>query len=86
MATQYSEKIVSSEREAFSIVTPYVIRKIGLSDLGDALRLGWEDFKAVPSHAIVLCVIYPVLGLILFRIVLGYSVLPRLFPLAAGFT
>lgn len=27
------------------------------SDLGDALRLGWEDFKAVPSHAVMLCLI-----------------------------
>src|SRR5579872_6853783 len=62
-----------------------VIRRIGLSDLHDALRLGWEDFKAVPSHAIILCVIYPVLGLALARAVLGYSVLPLLFPLAAGF-
>jgi uncharacterized membrane protein len=53
--------------------------------LSDALRLGWEDFKAIPSHAIILCVIYPVLGIILFRLVLGYSVLPLLFPLAAGF-
>jgi uncharacterized membrane protein len=86
MATQYSEKIVSPERTAIGIATPYAIRKIGLSDLSDALRLGWEDFKAVPSHAIVLCVIYPVLGLVLFRMVLGYSVLPLLFPLAAGFT
>ena len=54
-------------------------------DLHQALRLGWEDFKAVPSHAIILCVIYPVLGLVLARTVLGYSVLPLLFPLAAGF-
>ncbi len=44
-----------------------------------------EDFKAVPSHAIILCVIYPVLGLVLARVVMGYSVLPLLFPLAAGF-
>ena len=44
-----------------------VIRTIGLSDLHRALRLGWEDFKAVPSHAIILCVIYPVLGLVLAR-------------------
>jgi uncharacterized membrane protein len=86
MATQYSENIASPERTAFGIVTPYVIRNVGLSDLSDALRLGWEDFKAMPSHAIVLCVIYPVLGLVLFRMVLGYSVLPLLFPLAAGFT
>ena len=49
------------------------------------LRRGWEDFKAVPSHAIILCIIYPVLGLVLARTVLGYSVLPLLFPLAAGF-
>ncbi|MEA2882268.1 MAG: hypothetical protein QOH32_1524 [Bradyrhizobium sp.] len=62
-----------------------VIRTIALSDLQEALRLGWDDFKAVPSHAIILCVIYPVLGLVLARTVLGYSVLPLLFPLAAGF-
>jgi len=61
-----------------------VVRTIELSDLNRALRLGWEDFKAVPSHAIILCVIYPVLGLVLARVVHGYSVLPLLFPLAAG--
>jgi uncharacterized membrane protein len=86
MATQYSDNIVNPNPQAFGIAGPFVIRKIGLSDLSEALRLGWEDFKAVPSHAIILCVIYPVLGLVLFRIVLGYSVLPLLFPLAAGFT
>jgi uncharacterized membrane protein len=72
--------------QLFGVATPFVVRKIGLSDLGDALRLGWEDFKAIPTHAVVLCVIYPILGLVLFRLVLGHSVLPLLFPLAAGFT
>jgi uncharacterized membrane protein len=86
MATQYSDNIVKPEQQVLGVASPFVIRKIGLSDLSDALRLGWEDFKAMPSHAIVLCVIYPVLGLVLFRAVLGYSVLPLLFPLAAGFT
>src|SRR3954447_25277431 len=62
-----------------------IVRRVELSDLNDALRRGWDDFKAVPSHAIILCVIYPVLGLVLARTVLGYSVLPLLFPLAAGF-
>ncbi|WP_426407187.1 DUF2189 domain-containing protein [Bradyrhizobium ganzhouense] len=62
-----------------------VIRTIQLSDLHDALKLGWEDFKAVPSHAIILCVIYPVLGLVIARVAMGYSVIPLLFPLAAGF-
>jgi uncharacterized membrane protein len=86
MATTYSDSIAKFGRHVFGEAATYPIRKIELSDLGEALRLGWEDFKAVPSHAIILCVIYPVLGLVLFRMVLGYSVLPLLFPLAAGFT
>ncbi len=86
MATQYSDNIVKPEPQVLGIAPAFVIRKIGLSDLSDALRMGWEDFKVVPSHAIILCVIYPVLGLVLFRMVLGHSVLPLLFPLAAGFT
>jgi len=85
MAMQYSDDVTKVAPPAFGMATPPVIRSIGLSDLRDALRLGWEDFKAVPSHAVILCVIYPVLGIVLFRMVLGYSVLPLLFPLAAGF-
>ena len=72
--------------ELFGVSTAYVVRKISLTDLGNALRLGWEDFKAIPTHAVVLCVIYPIIGLVLFRLVLGHSLLPLLFPLAAGFT
>jgi uncharacterized membrane protein len=85
MATTYSDSIAKFGRHIFGEASTYSIRKIELSDLGEALRLGWEDFKAMPSHAVVVCVIYPVLGIALFRIVLGYSVLPLLFPLAAGF-
>jgi uncharacterized membrane protein len=85
MATTYSDSISKFGRQVFGDAATYPIRKIELSDLGEALRLGWEDFKAMPSHAVVVCVIYPVLGIALFRMVLGYSVLPLLFPLAAGF-
>ena len=85
MATTYSDNIAKVGRHVFGDAATYPIRKIELSDLGEALRLGWEDFKAMPSHAVVVCVIYPVLGIALFRMVLGYSVLPLLFPLAAGF-
>src|SRR6202158_6229351 len=85
MATPYPGNVTQlAQREPDAASAP-VIRKIGLADLHEALRLGWEDFKAVPSHAIMLCCIYPVLGLVLARTVLGYSVLPLLFPLAAGF-
>lgn len=85
MATPYSDNATPIAPHASDRDAAPVIRKIGLSDLHDALRLGWEDFKAVPSHAIILCVIYPILGLVLARMTLGHSVLPLLFPLAAGF-
>jgi uncharacterized membrane protein len=85
MATLYSDNIAKFGRHVFGDAATYPIRKIGLSDLREALRLGWEDFNAMPSHAVVVCVIYPVLGIALFRMVLGYSLLPLLFPLAAGF-
>src|ERR1700731_1332948 len=85
MATPYPGNATPLAQPAQDTAAGPVIRKISLSDLHDALRLGWEDFKAVPSHAVILCVIYPVLGLALARTVLGYSVLPLLFPLAAGF-
>jgi uncharacterized membrane protein len=83
MATLYHGNVPSMAQPA-DAAGP-IIRTIQLSDLHDALKRGWEDFKAVPSHAIILCVIYPVLGLVLARTVMGYSVLPLLFPLAAGF-
>jgi uncharacterized membrane protein len=83
MATSYQGNVPSMAQPA-PAAGP-IIRTIHLPDLYDALRRGWEDFKAVPSHAIILCVIYPVLGIVLARLVLGYSVLPLLFPLAAGF-
>jgi uncharacterized membrane protein len=85
MATPYQGNVTSATQGAPASASAPVIRTISLSDLHQALRLGWEDFKAVPSHAIVLCLIYPVLGLVLARTVQGYSVLPLLFPLAAGF-
>jgi uncharacterized membrane protein len=85
MATPYQGNVTSQVPPVQDTAAGPVIRTIGLSDLRRALRLGWDDFKAVPSHAIILCVIYPLLGLGLARAVLGYAVLPLLFPLAAGF-
>ena len=85
MATSNQGNVTSLTQSGRDAAAAPVIRTIGFAELGRALRRGWEDFKAVPSHAIILCVIYPVLGLVLARAVLGYSVMPLLFPLAAGF-
>src|ERR1700680_916150 len=61
------------------------VRKIGLSDLKDALAKGFTDFWAMPTHAVFIGLIYPIIGIVLGRLTLGYDVLSLLFPLAAGF-
>lgn len=61
------------------------VRRIGVADLKDALSKGFDDFLAMPSHAMFLCVVYPMLGLMLARLAFGYSVLPLLFPIVSGF-
>jgi uncharacterized membrane protein len=79
---------VSADIKSFPLASDpakYTVRTITLEDLKDALRMGWEDFKAAPTHAILLALIYPALGILLARTILGYSILPLLFPLAAGF-
>jgi uncharacterized membrane protein len=60
------------------------VRRIGLEDLQDAVTKGFDDFNAVPSHAVFLGIIYAVLGLILFRVAFGYDVLPLVYPMLAG--
>jgi uncharacterized membrane protein len=62
-----------------------LIRKISVADLRDALAKGMDDFYAMPTHAMFLCIIYPIVGFVLARFIFGYSVLPLLYPLVSGF-
>jgi uncharacterized membrane protein len=62
-----------------------VIRHVAPSDLVDALSRGVDDFVAMPSHAVFLCVIYPLIGILLIGVAFGYSMLPMAFPIAAGY-
>jgi uncharacterized membrane protein len=62
-----------------------VIRKIGIGDLRQALAHGFDDFMAMRSDVVFLCLVYPVVGIVLAGFTLGYDILPMLFPLAAGF-
>ncbi len=62
-----------------------VVRSLRVQDLRDALRKGLEDFWAIPTHVVFLGMIYPVVGLLLFRATFIYDLLPLLYPLAAGF-
>ena len=61
------------------------VRRIGLTDLRIALVKGMDDFRAFPSHAIFLSLIYPFVGLFIWSLMVRYDVLPLLFPLIAGY-
>ena len=61
------------------------IRRIAVSDLGDVLAKGWQDFVACRSDVIFLAIIYPLAGLVLAWSVFNYEVIPLLFPLVSGF-
>ena len=61
------------------------VRRIGMVDLGAALREGLSDFAAYRTDVIFLCVIYAVVGMVLARVAFGMDMLPLLFPLASGF-
>jgi uncharacterized membrane protein len=75
------ERIVPRQR---GIPAPSV-RHICVHDLRAALRCGIDDFAAVRSDVAVLCVVYPLAGLVLARLVFGHGLLSLLFPLASGF-
>jgi uncharacterized membrane protein len=77
----YSHLFVGADTSPESLV----VRRITPSDLSHALARGIDDFIAMPSHAVFLCVIYPLLGILLIGLTLGNSWLPLAFPIAAGF-
>jgi uncharacterized membrane protein len=68
------------EREA-----PPKINRIQAADLGQALARGFADFGAFRTDVIVLCLLYPIVGLVLSRVAFGHGMLPLIFPLASGF-
>jgi uncharacterized membrane protein len=61
------------------------VRTITPRDLIDALSKGFDDFAAMPTHALFISVIYPVVGLLLGLALSGLNLLWLFYPLAAGF-
>jgi uncharacterized membrane protein len=80
-AMAYSHLFVGADTSPESLV----VRRITPSDLSHALARGIDDFVAMPSHAVFLCIVYPLLGILLIGLTLGNSWLPLAFPIAAGF-
>ncbi len=62
-----------------------VVCSIAPADLKDVLAKGLDDFREMPTHVIFLVLLYPIVGILLFRATFGYQLIPLLYPLAAGF-
>jgi uncharacterized membrane protein len=68
-----------------AVATAPAVRRIEIADLKDALAKGISDFGAARSDVIFLCLLYPVAGLVIARIVFGSGMFALLFPLVSGF-
>jgi uncharacterized membrane protein len=79
-----NEKSIS-DSDVYRSVHP-IIHDITATDLLDALSKGITDFRAMPTHLINFCWIYPIVILIGARAYAGYDVLYLAFPLLAGYT
>jgi len=61
------------------------VQHVEVSDLKAALRAGFEDFTAYRTDVLFLVVVYPIIGLVLARMVIGQGLFQLLFPLTSGF-
>jgi uncharacterized membrane protein len=61
------------------------IRRISNADLAESLARGFGDFAACRTDVIMLCLIYPLIGLALAAAAVGGAALPLVFPLVSGF-
>jgi uncharacterized membrane protein len=63
-----------------------VIHEIGLRDLVQALREGWDDYNAMPSSGVFLTIIYPLFALLLTLYLFNENLVYLAFPMIAGCT
>ncbi|WP_298283558.1 DUF2189 domain-containing protein [Acidocella sp.] len=64
---------------------PLKFNQLGAQDLRDAFARGVDDWKSCHSETLVLCVIYPVAGILAGAMWAAPNLLPFLFPILAGF-
>ena len=60
------------------------VRKIGASDLSQALGDGWSDFMEMRGDIIFLAILYPAIGIIAAIATVGGPLMPLFLPIAAG--
>ena len=65
------------------ILTP---RRIGLRDVWSALAAGAQDFAEMRTDVVFICIMYPLMGLVIAKLVIGRGLFELAFPLIAGFS
>lgn len=75
----------ATEALASQDTAPPATRPISGADIRAALSKGYDDFKTFRSDVMFLVAIYPLIGICLIVVSSNLSLLPLLFPLAAGF-
>lgn len=64
---------------------PVEVADLDISDLGAALRRGFDDFMALRTDVIFVVLVYPLIGLLLIGMALHREMLPLIFPMISGF-
>ena len=64
---------------------PLWVHRIGAADVVDALEKGVEDFRAIPTHGVLVGLFYAIAGLFIVAIAFDYALLPLVVPLVGGF-
>ncbi len=68
-----------------SLVDEIPPRKFAISDILDALRLGWRTFRSVPAASMAYASLFALIGLILLATVGHLGLSPMALPFAGGF-
>ena len=78
-----SEKLRSDESDAAEMLPR--IHRIRVSDLRDALRKGYDDFKYFRTDVALIALIYPIVGGLIIGFAFERALIPLIFPAIAGF-
>lgn len=79
-AAQSTQRLGSATAAA-----PPRTRSLTMSDLREALDLGWADFQECRTDVMFLVLLYPIIAAGLVVSALNMSLVPLIFPLIAGF-
>lgn len=77
------EQLGSSDEDLAALLPR--IRRIEVGDLREVLRKGIDDFAACRTDVAILCLIYPIIGVVVTWAAFHRDLIPLIFPAVSGF-